>query len=467
MAKIVVVGAGVGGLAAALFCARRGHAVTVVERDEQPKPDATAEEDFRHWARAGVPHARQGHNFLGLATRILREEAPDVLAAVAARGAPRTPVPGAAGEENLLSRRLVFEGTFRRVVEAEPGVTVRSGTCADGLVVRGERDGVPHVVGVRLAGEDDVAADVVVDASGRRTRAVRWLAEAGCRAPGETVQPCGFHYLTQHFRLRAGAEFPESVVPVYVNLGFTKLVVFAADNGCFQISMTVGAGDPLRHRLREHDVYRRFLEAVPLTAPWLDRSDPIDDPRPMARLEDRWRRLAPGGRPVVAGHVLLGDAALQTNPAFGRGMPLAFRQAQHLAATVESAAADPAGYVACWEEWAERHLGIWFTAQLASSRAQREHIEAGVRGEPVAPPTDDVGRFLAALAVLSEDEPEMNAVQLRFFNMLMTPQALLTDPVALPRIREHLRTHPDLATPARGPDRQEFERLVTSRAGRP
>jgi hypothetical protein len=59
----------------------------------------------------------------------------------------------------------------------------------------------------------------------------------------------------------------------------------------------------------------------------------------------------------------------------------------------------------------------------------------------------------------------LDAVQSRFFNMLMTPRALLGDPVALPRVRDHLRTHPDVAAPARGPDRPEFERLVTSRPG--
>ncbi|MFA1549883.1 NAD(P)/FAD-dependent oxidoreductase [Actinomadura chokoriensis] len=466
MAEIVLIGAGMGGLAAALFCARRGHTVTVIERDGRPKPDATADEDFTSWERGGVPHARQGHNFLGLSTRIMRSEAPDVLDAVAARGAPRIPIPGEDGDENVLSRRLVYEGALRRIVEAEPGIEVLSGVTVKGLRVCGERSGVPHVVGVRLAGAADLTSDLVVDASGRRTRSARWLAEVGGRPPVEIAQPCGFHYLTQHFRLRDGQEFPVLSVPIYVKLDFTKLVLFAGDNGCFQVSMTVAANDPLRHRLRDPGVYHRFLETVPMAAPWLERSVPIDDPHPMGRLEDRWRRLTDKGAPLVAGYVLLGDAALQTNPAFGRGVPLAFLQAQHLADTVETAPADPAGFVARFEEWAGRNLGVWYNAQVASTREQREHIEAGVRGAPIPPPRDRIGRFVTALAAVSEADPEVNTVQLRFFNMLMTPRALVDDPVAAPRVQDYLSAHGDPVDPSQGPGRPEFERLVAGRPAR-
>jgi glycine/D-amino acid oxidase-like deaminating enzyme len=62
MTTTVVIGAGMGGFVTVLFCARRGHTVTVLERDDRPKPDPPADEDFRCWERVGMPHARQGHN---------------------------------------------------------------------------------------------------------------------------------------------------------------------------------------------------------------------------------------------------------------------------------------------------------------------------------------------------------------------------------------------------------------------
>jgi 2-polyprenyl-6-methoxyphenol hydroxylase-like FAD-dependent oxidoreductase len=461
MAEIVVIGAGLGGLAAALFCARRGHRVVVLERDDPPKPHADAEEDFRDWDRSGVPHCRQGHTFLALSTRVLRERAPDVLAGVLARGAGRVPLAAPGGEENVLSRRLVYEGTLHRAVEAEPGVRVVPATTVRGLLSRGEYDGVPRVVGVRTDRGEEIAADLVVDAGGRRTQSARRLAGIGACAPTETAQPCGFFYLTQHFRLRDGQDFPATGVPILAKLDYTKVVVFPGDNRTFQLSMTVVADDPVRHRLREPGVYGRFLEAVPLTAPWVGAGEPLDEPRPMARLEDRCTRLTDArGRPVAAGFVLLGDAAVQTNPAFGRGASLALLHAGRLADTAEEASDDPLGFVLRFEEWTRHHLGVWFDAQIAASREQLRELQAGVRGTPAAPPADPVNRFVTALTVLSGQDEEARGVMARFLNMLMTPQELMTDPVAEPRVRALLQQRPALTAHAPGPDRAAFERLV-------
>jgi flavin-dependent dehydrogenase len=179
MARLIVVGAGPAGLGAALFSARRGHSVVLFERDAEAPP-ADADACFEHWNRRGVGQIRQGHGFLALACRVLLEEAPEVFAALAERGVA-VPMQGAAppGLPMMLgARRTTFDQVLRGAVEQQPGVDIRAGVTVAGLVVRsGGR--VPHVTGIRLASGETLEADLVVDATGRGTHALRWLAAIG------------------------------------------------------------------------------------------------------------------------------------------------------------------------------------------------------------------------------------------------------------------------------------------------
>jgi choline dehydrogenase-like flavoprotein len=89
MAEIVVAGAGIGGLTAAMLLAGDGHAVTVLERDPEPPP-ATTEEAWAGWERKGVNQFRLPHFFLARFRILLEAELPRVLPALDAAGALRT-----------------------------------------------------------------------------------------------------------------------------------------------------------------------------------------------------------------------------------------------------------------------------------------------------------------------------------------------------------------------------------------
>jgi len=198
VARIIIIGAGLSGLAAALFLGRRGHQVDLFERDPDAPP-ADREACFADWKRRGTPQARQAHNFLGLSSRVLSEEAPDVLDAVRAAGVftmrrwPSVPEPFA---YSLLARRPIYEALLREAVERQGGVRVHCAIDVIGLLARRDSD-IPHVVGVRLGDGSEADADLVVDASGRWTKAAEWLAAIGARPWVEDLQETPLVYLTR------------------------------------------------------------------------------------------------------------------------------------------------------------------------------------------------------------------------------------------------------------------------------
>src|SRR5262252_6400370 len=82
--SIAVLGAGTAGLATALALARRGHGVTLLERDPL---ESTAPEDAFQWPRRGVPHFLQPHAFLPRGRKEMRAHFPDVYASLLEAGA--------------------------------------------------------------------------------------------------------------------------------------------------------------------------------------------------------------------------------------------------------------------------------------------------------------------------------------------------------------------------------------------
>ena len=63
---------------------------------------------------------------------------------------------------------------------ARAGVSVRTGATVRGLVASGDR-----VTGVRLSDGTELAADLVLDTSGRKTSSAKWLEEAGLPVPAD------------------------------------------------------------------------------------------------------------------------------------------------------------------------------------------------------------------------------------------------------------------------------------------
>src|SRR6185295_2027161 len=142
---------------------------------------------------------RMIHMLLPRVRKVTEAELPAVAAGLDAAGALRinsladAPVemtgglrPGDEQIEALTARRPVAEMVFASTAAATPGVTIRRGVAVRGVLTgTPAATGVPHVIGVVTDTGEEIRADLVVDATGRRSPLPGWLTAAGARPPIE------------------------------------------------------------------------------------------------------------------------------------------------------------------------------------------------------------------------------------------------------------------------------------------
>jgi 2-polyprenyl-6-methoxyphenol hydroxylase-like FAD-dependent oxidoreductase len=438
----VVIGGGITGLAATRVLSDRGARVTVLERDAEPET-AMPDEAFATWKRRGAPQVRHSHAFLGRLRSLLRDRYPDLLEALRAAGAaeldmlerppltlpPLVPEPG---DEDLVAlgcRRTTFEWVLRRNVMLRPGVTLVAGAQVRGLLAT---DGTPRAVtGVRYrtADGDDVelAADLVVDASGRHSKAPDWLAAIGAPAPRERQEPSGIIYFTRFYRFRAAAAPPPpSQHPSAADYNWIKYAIFPADDRTFSITFAIALAFPRLKVLARPEAFDEMTQALPALRPWVDAavSEPIGDPdhpvQAMGGLINRVRRFTVDGRPVAIGFFALGDAAYCTNPLYGRGCAQAFLHADLLGAALDAHHDDLSAAALALAERARLEIEPFYRASVV---ADRDAVRKAEGRRPRRFSDRLRQRFLEdGLVVATRCDPVVFRAFLRMFNMLESPE---------------------------------------------
>jgi 2-polyprenyl-6-methoxyphenol hydroxylase-like FAD-dependent oxidoreductase len=458
MARVIVVGAGPAGLGAALFSARRGHSVTLVERDAH-RPPVDADACFAEWNRRGVGQIRQIHNFLALGCRVLLEEAPDVFAGLSERGVTFPMLdPAPSAPPMLLGiRRTTFEQVLRRAVEGQPGIDILAGKTVNGLIA-GLSGRVPRVAGVRLATGEALEADLVVDASGRGTHARRWLAALGARPCPEQHQEVGFSYLSRWYRLKDGTDAPVLRGPAGRQASYGYFMATPADRRTFCILVGLANEDPIRKRLFDPAVFDRVTSEEPFCAPWLKAGVGLTDPQPFANVHDGRRSLVDDEGPIVTGFVLVGDSSTHTNPTLGRGISLALAHAQQLARTAHRAPVDPLAHAVDFAAWTERSLGVWYETQSAIDAAASVRLRATFTGEPV-PRAAFAARAIEALGVAAASDQRIAALRQGLIGVLTPLSDVLAQPGVAEQIEPLLENEGRLFPPCEL-TRQRFEQLA-------
>ncbi len=415
MARIVVLGAGVCGLAAGMALRRDGHEVTVLERDSDRAPQSV-QEAWEHWVRQGVAQFHQPHIMLPRGRIALEAMLPDVVTALSAAGAARfdmldlmppsiTDRTPRAGDDHLwtiTARRPVLEQVLRRAAENEPGLQIRSGVSVHELVMSAY-DGIPHVCGVRTDAGQELHADLVVDAMGRRSPLPRWLEAAGTKPVYEEADDAGFIYYTRFFHARDG-RLPAFRAPLNTYIGTFSILTLPSDNDTWSVTVFISAGDRPLKRLREEQPWSRVVAACPLHAQWLE-GEPITRVLAMGGVLDRYRRFSFDGQPIATGIAPVGDAWACTNPSQGRGMSLGLWHVQHLREVIREHLDDPGQFARVWGAVTEAELTPWYRETVAEDRARMAETEARRQGLNPAPASGH-GALLPALQLALQRDPD-------------------------------------------------------------
>ncbi|MGI9611352.1 MAG: NAD(P)/FAD-dependent oxidoreductase [Acidimicrobiales bacterium] len=415
MAEIVVVGAGVGGTAAALLLARDGHSVTLLDRDVGPLPRGV-DEAWESWNRRGVGQFRMPHILMSRGTSILCHELPDVAARLRTAGGLQFNTLDAVLSsrdafdrepeddrfEMLTGRRTTIDWVLAVTAEIETSVTVRRGVAVGGLVAgSASSPEVPHVVGVRLEGGEEIPADLVVDATGRNSPALRWLAELGGTSPVEVLEDSGFAYYGRFFRSADGT-VPEFRAPMLTPIGSISLLTLPSDNGTWSTMVYAAAADKPLRRLRESNAFEAVVRECPLHAHWLN-GEPIGPMVSMVGATDRRRSFVIDERPVATGMLTIGDAATCSNPSLGRGMTFALMHAVLLRDSVKKYLHDPLALATEFGNRTELEMGPWYEMTRQIDRARINEMSAIAAGRDVEPTPE--GQAVAAVFTAAMTDP--------------------------------------------------------------
>jgi 2-polyprenyl-6-methoxyphenol hydroxylase-like FAD-dependent oxidoreductase len=462
MAEIVVLGAGLNGLATAMLLARDGHDVTVLERDAAEPVDGGADRQWDAWDRSGVNQFRQIHLMMPRWRILMDRELPDVITQLEAVGGARVNLVGMLPDEatggrrdgdeqfeTVTARRPVLEAAVTAAAARTPGVTIRRGVAVTGLMTGTESiAGVPHVTGVTADGGQTYRADLVVDCTGRRSTMTPMLGAIGGRPPMEEREDSGFLYYGRHFRSLDGS-LPEAHAVLLQRFESLSILTLPCDNGTWGVGLITSSKDKRLHGLRDTRAWERALALYPLAAHWAD-GEPLTDIQVIAGIEDRYRRFVVDDKPVVTGLLAVGDSWACTNPSLGRGASIGMLHACGLRDLLREVGPDKPDVLARrFDEITESTVTPLYRMTRSFDRHRLAEIDGDIAGEPYET-SDPSWAINKAMEVAAQRDPDVLRARTKIASVTATPDEVFSQPGILDKVIALGAEAPQYSTPGAG-----------------
>lgn len=336
--RAIVIGGSVAGLTAARVLADHFNEVIVVERDA--RPDGPTH-------RKGAPQMRHVHVLLEPSIKALEGLFPGFLGELVGDGALRSDFGNSpavhhygawkprfvAGIDVVQCSRPLIEWRVRQRVEALANVKIRYEHAAEGLLTTPDRG---RITGARLkgaAGQEELSADLVVDAAGRGTRAPRWLEALGYGRPKEQAIGIDLAYVTRRYERPRdfGADWDGLVVTPRAP-SKRGAFILPVEGGCWLASMTGLFGD---HCPLDEAGYLEFARslAVPDAYEALKGAKALSEPVMHKIPSSRWFHYETMDR-LPERLLLVGDSVCSLNPLYGQGMTVSIQCVMELEASL-------------------------------------------------------------------------------------------------------------------------------------
>jgi len=324
MSRAVVLGGGFAGVLSASVLRKHMDEVITIDNDQYP---------FVPSSRRGLPQSLHCHILVTGGARALEQLLPGTMDALLSCGAQKKALPGDAliltsvgwfsrlqTESYLIS---CSRGLIDHIVRQKAALPVQEQTRALGLIGDATR-----VTGVRIMrngnDEETIQADLVIDATGRGSKATQWLAELGVPEIEELNIDSEMASSTRIYK--TPTELISELPAIMIHPSLTKgrlgqgATLFPIENDQFIVTLTcTSAGKP---PIDEYS-FSEFARSLPdgIVSELMEGSKPVSDIRPYCKLPNRRRFFERTKMPV--GFIAIGDAVVSVHPSHSHGLSVA------------------------------------------------------------------------------------------------------------------------------------------------
>jgi flavin-dependent dehydrogenase len=336
--------------------------------------------------------------------------------------------------------RPLLDLHIRRRLATNPHLLTMQSTEVIQLVGGNDRS-VAGVI-VRVCGREDepveikIPADLVVDTTGRASRAPSWLVRLGYPAPEEITVNAHLGYASRLYQIPEGFDadwtcaFAQSAPPKSKRGG----IMFAVEGNRWLVTLVGGGRD---YPPKEEETFLEFARSLrtPIIYDAIRTAKPVSPIKVHRGTENRLRRF--DKLPIQPRNfVALGDSVCAFNPVYGQGMTIAAMGAMTLDR--------------CLQEWkpTDGNFARGFQKELSKVTAapwmlatSEDYRYRETEGGHASLRTRFMHRYMNQVLKLSTRHASVRHVLLQAFGMLVPPTALFRPNIAL-RVLRHAVTAP-------------------------